>query len=233
LGKEKLQMALVHPSPPGLVRSELAAPRLAYTMLYPLQLSFKIVAIAPQIRMTDATGAPMLYVHQKAFKLKEAVTVYRDESKQTALYTISADRIIDFNATYRIRDGGGREVGALARRGRRSLWKARYDVLDTDGRSVYRIHEDEAWLKVLDAFVSQIPIVGWLGSYLINPSYTVEADDPDTPEQEGDPVMQLQKQAAFFEGRFSIDLLGDLDPKQQELVVVALIMMVLRERARG
>ena len=202
-------------------------------MQYPLHLSFKILAVAPQIRVTDATGAPVMYVHQKAFKLKEAVTVYRDETKQTALYTIGADRVLDFNAVYRIRDGLGREVGALARKGRRSIWRARYDVLDAEGRPVYRIHEDDVWKKVVDALLSEVPVVGWLASYLVNPSYTVEADDPATPEREGEPVVRIAKQPAWFEGRFSVDLIGDLDARQQELVVVALIMMVLRERGRG
>jgi hypothetical protein len=202
-------------------------------MTYPLTLTFKIVAIAPQATVTDATGAPVLYVRQKAFKLREAVTVYRSEARERALYTIEADRVLDFNAVYRIRDGLGREVGALARRGRRSIWRARYDVLDPEGRTVFRVHEDDAWVKVMDGLFQQIPLVGALGGYLFNPSYTVEADDPATPEREGDPAMRLAKQPAFWEGRFTIDRLADLPTEQEELVVVALLMMVLRERARG
>ena len=202
-------------------------------MTYPLTLSFKILAVAPQIRVTDAHGAPVLYVHQKAFKLKEAVTVYRDESRQTALYTIAADRVLDFNAVYRIRDGLGREVGALARRGRRSLWRARYDVLDPGGRSVFRVHEDDVWKKVVDSVLGQFGILGGLVGYFVNPSYTVEADDPETPEREGEPVMRLRKEPAVWEGQFTLDRLGDLMMEHEELLVVALLMMVLRERARG
>ena len=202
-------------------------------MKYPLTLSFKILAVAPQIRVTDADGAPVLFVHQKAFKLKEAVTVYRDETRQTALYTIAADRVLDFNAAYRIRDGLGREVGTLARRGRRSIWRARYDVLDPEGRSVFRVHEDDVWKKVLDSVLGQIAFVGGLVGYFVNPSYTVEADDPATPEREGAPVMRLAKEPAWFEGQFTLDRTGDLMMEHEELVVVALLMMVLRERARG
>ncbi|WP_412062527.1 hypothetical protein [Rubrivirga sp. IMCC45206] len=203
-------------------------------MLYPFQLSFKILAVAPQIRVTDATGSPFMYVHQKAFKLKEAVTVYRDESKATALYTIAADRILDFNAAYEIRDGHGRHVGTLARKGRRSLWRARYDVLDADGQTVYRIHEDNAWTKVGDALFREIPLLGALGGYIFNPSYTVEADDPATPEQEGAPVFRLSKQPALWEGRFELERLdATLGAEQEELLVVSLLMMLLRERTRG
>ena len=202
-------------------------------MQYPLTPSFKIVAIAPQIRVPDATGAPVFYVHQKAFKLKEAVTVYRDETKSTALYTIAADRILDFNAAYQIRDGLGREVGTLARQGRRSLWRARYDVLDAEGQPVFRIHEDDAWKKVLDGFFNQFGLVGSILGYYINPSYTVEADDPDTPEQEGEPVMTLEKMPAWFEGQFVLDRTGDLMMEHEELLVLRLVMMVLRARSRG
>lgn len=202
-------------------------------MQYPLDFSFKIIAVAPQIRVTDASGASVFYVHQKAFKFKEAVTVYRDESKGTALYTIAADRVLDFNAVYRIRDGLGREVGALARKGRRSIWRARYDILDPEGRSVFRVHEDSAMTKVLDSLLQQVPLIGSFAGYFFNPSYTVEADDPTTPEQEGEPVVTLAKQPAMWEGKFRLDRVGDLMMEHEELIVLGLVMMVLRERSRG
>ena len=202
-------------------------------MRYPLTLTFKILAVAPQIRVTDADGTPLLYVHQKAFALREAVTVYRSEARQNVVFTIAADRVLDFNAVYAITDGQGRRLGALARRGRRSIWKARYDILDDQGRSVFRVHEDNAWTKVLDGLAQQIPLVGSLAGYFFNPSYTVEADDPATPEQEGDPAMRLVKQPAFWEGRFSLERLGTLAVEQEALVLAALLMMLLRERSRG
>ncbi|MAQ92893.1 hypothetical protein B1759_15140 [Rubrivirga sp. SAORIC476] len=202
-------------------------------MQYPLTLSFKLLALSPQVRVTDATGAPVLFVHQKAFKLKEAVTVYRDDTRQTPLYTIGADRILDFNAAYQIRDGLGREVGTLARKGRRSIFRARYDILDPEGNSVFRVHEDSAMVKVLDSLLQQIPLVGAFAGYFFNPTYSVEADDPATPEREGAPVMTLAKQPAMWEGTFTLDRVGDLMMQHEEMVVVALLMMVLRERMRG
>ena len=202
-------------------------------MRYPLTLTFKIVAIAPQIRVTDADGAPVFYVHQKAFKLKEAVTVYRDDSKETTLYTIAADRVLDFNAVYRIADGLGREVGSLARQGRRSLWRARYDVLNAEGESVFRVHEEDVWKKVIDGFFRQFGLLGSALGYFVNPSYVVEADDPDTPEREGEPVMRLVKEPALWEGKFTLERTGDLMMEHEELVVLGLVMMVLRERSRG
>ena len=71
-------------------------------MNFPLDLSFKKVALNPQVSVRDASGNVVLYTKQKAFKLKEAVTVFADEAQTRPLYTINADRVLDFNARYNI-----------------------------------------------------------------------------------------------------------------------------------
>ena len=68
-------------------------------MNYPLQMRFKILALAPQIHVTDSTGATVCYVRQKMFRLKENVSVFRDETQKTLLCEIKADRIIDWSAS--------------------------------------------------------------------------------------------------------------------------------------
>ena len=67
-------------------------------MNYPLQLTFKLVALAPQLKVTDASGATVCYVRQKMFRLKESVEVFADETRTEKLCEIRADRIIDFSA---------------------------------------------------------------------------------------------------------------------------------------
>ena len=47
-------------------------------MNFPLDLRFKLLAIASQIAVTDAQGQLVYYAKQRAFKLKEAVTVFAD-----------------------------------------------------------------------------------------------------------------------------------------------------------
>ena len=50
-------------------------------LAYPLDLRFKLIAIASQIYVRDAAGSLRYYVRQKAFTLKEAVTVFADEAR--------------------------------------------------------------------------------------------------------------------------------------------------------
>jgi len=55
-------------------------------MKYPLSLKFKLMALSPQVSVHDADGQLRMYVKQKAFKLKEKVTVFADEQQSTPLY---------------------------------------------------------------------------------------------------------------------------------------------------
>ena len=72
-------------------------------MNFPLELRFRIVAISAQASLRDASGHLLCYVKQKAFKLKEAVTVFGDEAQQRPLYHINADRVLDISFNHRRR----------------------------------------------------------------------------------------------------------------------------------
>ncbi len=74
-------------------------------MKYPLRFSFKILAFAPQVSVTDANSHEVCYVRQKLFKLKEHVDVYRTKKCEQILATIKADRVIDWSARYTFHDG--------------------------------------------------------------------------------------------------------------------------------
>jgi hypothetical protein len=194
-------------------------------LAYPLQLTFKILAVAPQISITDASGRLLLYVRQKAFKLKEAVTVYADVERTQALYTIAADRVLDFSAQYHVSTAAGEPVGVVQRKGMRSLWKAHYQV-SRGGAPMFELHEENPWVKVADGLLGEIPILGFLTGYLLNPAYL--ATRPD-----GTDVLRVRKRPALWEGRYEITRLGELSDAEQEIALLSLVMLILLERTRG
>lgn len=195
-------------------------------LTFPLNLRFKLLAVASQIDVTDAQGAPLLYVKQKAFKLKEAVTVYRDATQGQALYRIAADRVLDISAQYAITDAVGAAVGVLQRHGMRSLWRAHYEV-QQGGRSVFVIREENPWTKVFDSIFGSIPILGLFSGYLFHPAYLV------SPSEGESPVLRVTKQPALFEGRFRVEALKPLTGSLAELAVVSVLMTLLLERSSG
>jgi len=188
---------------------------------YPLNLSFKIVAFNPQVKITDASGQTVLYVKQKALAIKEAVKVFADERQQAELYNIKANKIIDFSAQYNITTFAGSPVGTVKRQGVKSLWKATYNILDNSGVQVGLIHEESPWIKVLDGLLSDVPFVGMF----INPAYLVDL--------QGQTVLYLKKQPAWLEGKFTLTKRGQFSEAEEALLLPSIIMMLLLERMRG
>lgn len=195
-------------------------------MIYPIELRFKLLAIASQIWVRDGAGQLLCYVKQKAFKLRESVKVYRDEAQTILLYTIGADRILDFTAEYRIADAAGGPVGVVKRQGMRSLWRAHYEV-SRSGQPVFGIQEDNPWVKLVDGLLGEIPIVGLLTGYILHPAYIV------TAAESGAPALRLVKRPALFEGRYTVEQKSPLSEDDERLALLALLMMLLLERTRG
>ncbi len=195
-------------------------------MNYPVELSFKILALASQIYIRDASGGLIGYVKQKMFKLKENIEIYSDENKSELIYTIKADRILDFSANYSFTDVNGKSIGSIRRKGMRSILKAHYLIFDSNQQQVFEVHEENAWIKVIDALVGEVPVVGMFTGYLFNPAYLVT-------RMNGNTVVRVQKQPAFFEGKFQIELKEQMSESDEELILLSNLMMVLLERRRG
>ena len=194
---------------------------------YPLDFKFKITTLSSDFNITDKNGNYVAYVRQKMFKLKEDVIIFNDETRSRELFRIQANQWIDFNASYSITDlENGKIFGRLARQGMRSLWKSHYDVLNENSALKYQISEDNAWVKVLDGFIGEIPIVGMFTGYFLNPTYTVK-------DAAGKEYFRLKKMPSLIGRRFQLDRLIDIDDEDESLVVLSLLMMVLLERERG
>jgi hypothetical protein len=196
---------------------------------YPLHLRFKLVALAPQIYITDHTGQEILFVRQKVLALKEDVRVFSDSSQSREVYRIGADRILDFSARYHFTDSvTGRPLGSIKHKGLRSIWQATYLISDTNERETHTIIEDNPWVKVADFFLSEIPIVGMFSGYFLHPTYTAMRLDTNQP------VMRLAKKPAFFERFFDIEKLDNsLSEDEERLLLLSFMMKIQLERSRG
>ncbi len=89
-----------------------------------------------------------------------------------------------------------------------------------------KISEENGWIKVIDSLVGEVPVVGMFTGYFFNPSYVVSRLN-DTP------VVRLAKQPAFFEGKFQMTKLGDMNAEEEDRALLSLLTMTLLERVRG
>ncbi len=195
-------------------------------MRYPVTLTFKIIALAPQISVRDAGGQEVLYVKQKLLKLKEKIRVFADSGQTRQLYEINADRVLDFSARYSFTDAEGRPVGSVKRRGARSLWRSTYEVAAQDGAALL-LEEENPWVKLADAVIGAIPIVGAFTGYFLNPKYLVR----ETSVNRG--VLRVIKHRSFLESRFEVESLAPLSEPTETAALLAVLTMTLLERQRG
>jgi hypothetical protein len=196
---------------------------------YPLFVSFKILAFAPQLQITDSSGRSLVYVKQKLFKFKEKVEIFTDKTKTTKLGTIKANKVLDWSARYFFESNHGAEIGSVGRKGMRSIWKASYETFNPgEDTPDYLISEENPASKIFDSILGEIPLIGMASSYLFNPKYLA------SQKLSGEGVMRVTKKPALWEGKFQIDKLSETLTPQQELnLIFSFIMLLLLERSRG
>lgn len=102
----------------------------------------------------DPSGKVVFYSKQKAFKLKDEIKVYTGEDMQTEVLTIQARNIIDFSAVYDVFDAvENKKVGALKRKGMKSMLKDEWIIMDEENKEIGFIQEDSALLALIRRFV--------------------------------------------------------------------------------
>ncbi|MBM3859101.1 MAG: hypothetical protein FJ395_05560 [Verrucomicrobia bacterium] len=105
----------------------------------------------------DPTGQVVLFADMKAFKLKEDIRLYTGEDKQTELLSIKARQVLDISATYDVFDSTtGQKVGALRRKGLKSVLRDEWLLLDTADNEVGLIQEDSWLLATLRRLLSNL-----------------------------------------------------------------------------
>jgi hypothetical protein len=121
----------------------------------------KVFTIAgAKFHIYDPAGNLIGFSKQKAFKLKEDIRVYRDESMQQELLTIHARSIIDFSAAYDVIDPkSNQRLGVLKRAGLASMFRDKWMVFDENEQQIGTIEEDSVFLALVRR-------IGGLGSWI-------------------------------------------------------------------
>lgn len=116
-----------------------------------------LTVFTPKFHVYDAMGNLVAYVEQKAFKLKEDITVFGDEQKLHPLLTIKARQVLDIAATYDVTDARtGEKVGSLRRKGLKSILRDEWLVLNPVEQEIGRIQEDSAFMATLRRFLTNL-----------------------------------------------------------------------------
>ncbi len=97
----------------------------------------------------DESGSVVAYCQQKAFKLREDIRLYTDESKTEELLTMKARSIIDFGVTFDIMLPSGETIGSLRRKGMKSMFRDSWLMYSPEGAEIATMQEDSGALAIL------------------------------------------------------------------------------------
>lgn len=138
----------IEPGPPGAIT--LPEPRYIARRNF-----FNFFGI--KCRLTTLDGRPLFFVKLKAFRLKEDITVFADEALTHPLMSIKARQIIDFSAAYDVVDLTTQQrVGALRRRGFKSIVRDEWEILDPTDQVLGLMQEDSTLMALLRRFLSSL-----------------------------------------------------------------------------
>lgn len=100
---------------------------------------------------------PVAFCSQAAFKLREDIRLFADDTKTRELLAIRARQVLDFKASYDVVDSRTQaRVGVLRRRGFASLARDSWEVLDEGERPLGRVEEDSMAMALLRRFLSNL-----------------------------------------------------------------------------
>jgi len=145
-----------------------------------------------EFKVYDESGREVLHSEQKAFRLREDFRVYSVDSNQELL-RIKTPQILDIGATYNVVDATtGEAVGALRRKGLKSIFKDEWVFLAGDGQEIGKVSESSMFGALMSRFIDFVPqtysIVSAGGSFEaqvkqhFNPfilKYTMTISDPE------------------------------------------------------
>ncbi len=121
--------------------------------LYTIRRKF---ALGTKFTLTATTGEIIGFCHQKAFKLKEDIRIYTDESKSTELVNIQAQQVIDFSAKYDVKTPqDDKNWGVWQRKGLSSIVRDTWEYTSPDGE-VMTLEEDSMGMALLRRFLSNL-----------------------------------------------------------------------------
>ena len=177
-------------------------------------LKRQVFALTGKLRFYDPQGQVVLFSEQKMFKLREDIRIYADEQKSREVLSIKARQFIDFSAAYDVVDSAtGQKVGALRRKGLKSILRDEWEVLDANDQVIGLLFEDNMTLALLRRLV--------LGT-LLPQNYDLTIGDQRAAD--------LKQRFNLF--RYELDLDFSMDPTRRldrRIGVAAAVLLALIE----
>lgn len=162
-----------------------------------------LTIIGAKFHIYDPQGNLALFAKLKGFRIKEDIRIYADEEQTQEVLSIRTQSVFDIAGTYDVRDSvTGETVGALRRKGLKSMLRDEWLILNPSGQEVGKIVEDSQLKALVRRFIDA-------ASFFMPQKYHAEIA--------GQTVATYQQNFNPFVQKILIDFSGDsgnkLDPR--------------------
>jgi uncharacterized protein YxjI len=175
----------------------------------------KIFSLAPCFYINDQLGNALAFLRKKVFTWKDEVRIFTDETQSLELLHIKARKIIDWGTAFDITDSINRQkVGALKRRGWKSLVRKEWIVMDAFDQEIGRVREDSALLAFVRRFITA----------LLPQAYHFEIG--------GQQVGTARQNWNFFAPKMQVDFSADPGKRLDRRLAVAAVVLLMAVEGR-
>jgi hypothetical protein len=175
----------------------------------------KIFSLAPCFFVHDQAGNALAFLRKKIFTLKDEIRVFTDETQSLELLNIKARKIIDWGTAFDVTDSiNHQKVGALKRRGWKSLVRKEWIVMDAFDQEIGAIREDSLALAFVRRFITA----------LLPQTYTFEIA--------GQQVGTAEQNWNFFAPKMYVDFTSDPAKRLDRRLLVAAVVLLMAVEGR-
>ena len=175
---------------------------------------FKLVGGA--FHIMDASGNTVMYSTQKAFRLREDMTIWADEDQSRELLTIKTPQILDFGATYMVMDATtGEDVGAIARKGLKSVVKDEWMFISAENLQIGTLTESGWARAIISRLINLVP-----------QNYSITSED-------GREVAVINQHFNPFVLKYTMSILEPNPPIDRRLLISMGILLCAIEGRQG
>ena len=156
------------------------------------EISQKVLSLSNKNIIKDGVGNKIGFSQQKMLKLKDEMTVYKDESKSEAVFKIKQNNIMDINANFEVIDSlYDQTVGYLEQQSFKSLTRNHWTLIDVNKNDIGLIRGKGSAKSRLKQSISgkskyeimmNGEIVGSLNEKMSWTAYTFKIDIDGDPE---------------------------------------------------
>ncbi len=176
--------------------------------------------VGKSFRILDPNQKVVAFCRQKAFRFKEDLRLYTDESQSTELLRIQARSVIDFSATYDVKLPDGVSLGSFRRKGLASTFvRDAWRVFDASGKEIAKLEEEGSFVSLLRRYVDFV-------AFFFPQTFILRSDD-------GREIAHLRQHFNPFVYRLGISVKADDDELDDLMILAAASLIAAIEGRQG